>query len=265
MINNDERSYETPASIIQAPIGQLRSNVTAPRTRLISFLLSLLIFLKTTTMDITFNPPIGDSIQLETSFSLQTTLLHFTAELTVLDHNKLIQDHARIQLWSDLAQSDGEWGALDFTYQTQATEESSQISLGSTCPKLASEKVTLFLEVVAPLPMGRNSHFSFTYRIFYPSGDIQWLGPFGQNGSLSFERSDHDLHNFGLHSWTFDKSRMAHVYEVKEPVAGGTLVVAKVRDVSNYCVRAMGPTRCLYLLNICARIYLISILVSFPT
>ena len=211
------------------------------------------------TMDIAFNPPIGDSIQLEISFALQTALLHFTAELSALDHNKLIQDRARIQLWSDLAQSDGVWGALDFTYQTQVTEELSsyKISLGSTCPILANEKVTLSLEVVAPLPISRNPHFSFTYRIFYPSGNIQWLGPFGQNGSLSFERSDHDLHNnFGLHSWTFDKLRTAHIYEIKQPV--GTLVVAKVRDVCNYCVRAMGPTRYLYFLNICARIHLIS-------
>jgi hypothetical protein len=221
-------------------------------------------------MDITFNPPIGDSIQLEISFSLQTTLLHFTADLTLRDHNKLIQDHGHIQLWSDLphnGQSDGGWSALDLTYQTQATEElssSHKISLGSTCSNHASEeKVTLFLEVVVPLPMSRYSHFSFTYRIRYPSGDIQWLGPFGQNGSLSFERSDHYLHNFGLHSWTFDNLRMAHVYEVKQPVS--TLVVARVREVCNYCVRAIGPTRCLYLLNICARIHLISILVSFPT
>ena len=228
-------------------------------------------------MNIIFNPPIGDSIQLEISFSLQTALLHFTAELTAHDHNKLIRDRARIQLWSDLPHNvhsasdrDGGWGALDLTYQTQATEElssSHKISLGNTCPILASkEKVTLFLEVVAPLPMSRNPHFSFTYRILYPSGDIQWLGPFGQNGSLFFERSDHDLHKFGLHSsWTFNKLRMAHVYEVEQPVASGTLVVARVRDVCEYCVRAIGPTRCLYLLNICARIHLISILVSFPT
>lgn len=223
-------------------------------------------------MDITFNPPIGDSIQLETSFSLQTALLHFTAELPAHDHNKLIQDRARIQLWSDLPHngqslSDGGWGALDFMHQTQATEElssSHKVSLGSTCLIDASEeKATLFLDVVALLPMSRNLHFSFTYRIVYPSGDVQWLGPFGQNGSLSFERSDHDLHNFGLHSWTYDKLRMAHVYEVKQPV--GTLVVARVRDVCNYCVRAMGPTRCLYLLDICAQINLISILVSFAT
>ena len=228
----------------------------------------------TTAMDITFNPPIGDSIQLEISFSLQTALLHFTAELSAHDHNKLIQDRARIQLWSDLPHngqslSDSGWGALDLTYQTRAMEESSsseEISIGSTYPiHTSEEKVTLFLEVAAPLPMSRNPYFSFTYRIIYPSGDIQWLGSFGQNGSLSFERSDHDLHNFGLHSWTFDKSRMAHIYEVKQPVASGTLVVARIRDMCNYCVRAMGPTRCLYLLNICARIYLISILVSFPT
>ena len=220
-------------------------------------------------MNITFIPPIGDSISLEISFTLQTALLHFSAEISAHDHNKLIQDHACIQLWSDLPhndQSDGGWGALDFTYQKQATEEfssSHKISLGSTCPLLASEeKVTLFLEVVAPLPMSRIPHFSFTYRILYPSGHIKWLGPFGQNGTLSFKRSDHDLHNFGFHSWTYDKLRMAHVYEVKQPV--DTLVVARVRDVDNYCVRAIGPTRCLYLLNICARIYLISILVSFP-
>ena len=201
-------------------------------------------------MDIAFNPPIGESIQLETSLSSETALLHFTAELTAHDHNKLIQDHARIQLWSDLphnGQSDDGWGALDFTYQTQLEDESSsshKISLGSTCTILAGEKkVTLLLEVVAPLFMSRNPHFSFTYRILYPSGDIQWLGTFGRNGSLSFERSDHDLHNFGLDSWTFDKSRMARIYEIDQPVGTLPVVVARVRDVYNYCVRAVGPTR----------------------
>ena len=210
-------------------------------------------------MEITFNPPIGDSIQLETSLTSQAVLLHFTAELTVQHQNKLIQDRARIQLWSDLpyngqSLSDGGWGALDLMYQAEATEETSslrKISLGSTHPipiHTSEEKVTLFLHVTVPL---RTSHsFSFTYRIIYPSGDIKWLGAFGKNGSLSFERSYYDLRNFGLHSWTFDKSRMAHVYEVKQSVE--TLIVARVSDASNYRVRAIGPTRCLYLLDICA-------------
>jgi hypothetical protein len=218
-------------------------------------------------MHIIFNPPIGDSIQLETSLSSQTVLLHFTAELSAHDQNKLIQDRARIQLWSDLPHnaqslSEGGWGALDLAHQAQAEEEidsSHKISLSSTCPiHVIEEKVTLFLQVVAPVHTSRP--FSFTYRIIYPSGDIQWLGAFGQNGLLSFKHSDYDLCNFGLHSWNFDKSRMAHVYEIKQ-----TLIVARVRDVCNYRVRAIGLTRCLYLLNICARIHLTSILALFPT
>jgi hypothetical protein len=217
-------------------------------------------------MDIIFSPAIGDSIQVETTLSSQRILLHFTAELTARDQNKLIQDRARLQLWSDLPRddqslSDGEWGALDFPYGAQVTEEMSsshKIYLGNTYPIPAiGEKVTLFLQVVS-----RTSRpFSFTYRIIYPSGDIRWLGGFRQNGSLSFQRSDYDLRNFGLHSWTFDKSRMAHIYEVKQSV--GTLIVARVRDVYNYRVKAIGPTRCLHFLNVCARIHLISILASF--
>ncbi|KAF8799035.1 hypothetical protein BYT27DRAFT_7343375 [Phlegmacium glaucopus] len=191
-------------------------------------------------MDITFKPPIGSSIQLATSLSAQTALLHFTAELTPHDHDQLIEDRARIQLWSDLPHnsgqpsSDGGWGALDLTYhQAQSTEEIAY-------PVHDSEKkVTLFLEVVVALPMDCIPRFSFTYRIIYPSGNIKWLGAFGQNGSLSFERSDHDLPNFVLDSWTFNKSRMARVYEVKQ--SAGALDVARIKNLENYCVRALGP------------------------
>ena len=145
-------------------------------------------------MDITFNPSIGEPVQLATSLSAQTASLHFTAELTAHDHNKLIQDRARVQLWSDLSHngqslSDGGWGALDLTYQAQAQAMGEmsfhKVSLGSTYPIHASEKkVTLSLEVVVVLPTSHIPRFSFTYRIVYPSGDIQWLGAFGQNGSL---------------------------------------------------------------------------------
>jgi len=47
-------------------------------------------------------------------------------EIELLDsNNKLIQDRARVQLWSDLSHngqslSEGGWGALDLTYQAQA-------------------------------------------------------------------------------------------------------------------------------------------------
>lgn len=205
-------------------------------------------------MDIVFNPSIGDSVQLETSFSSQTAPLRFTAELTAHDHNELVQSCARIQLWSDIPHigqslSDGEWGALDLTHQAQEETSSYKVSLGST--HVSEEKVTWLLEVVAVLPMHRIPRFSFTYRIVYPSGDIKWLGAFGQNGSLSFERSDNDLRNFGLDSWTWDDSKMGYVYEVKQSV--GASGVAKVKDMFNYCVRAIGPTRCLDILNICAQ------------
>lgn len=228
-------------------------------------------FRTTTTMDIAFNPPIGECIQLAASPLSQTAPLHFTAELSAHDHDKLVQDRARIQLWSDLPHNgqssyDGGWGALDFTDQAQDMEEMSscKVSLGSTYPIHASEeKVTLFLEARVALPMGLIPRFSFTYRIVYPSGDIQWLGAFGQNGSLSFERSDHDLRDFGLDAWTFDKSKMARIYEVKQSV--GALDVASVKNVYDYCVRALGPTRYLYLLNIYAQYISYIILASFPT
>ena len=201
-------------------------------------------------MDIVFNPAIGDSIPLETSLTSKTAILHFTAELTAHDHNQLlIQDHARIQLWSDIPHTDGQslseggWSALDFTYKTQATKERSsshKILLGSPIHP-TEDKITLFLQVIVALPVNHIPPFSFTYRIVYSSGDIQWLGAFGQNGLLLFKRSDSDLQNLGLDSWTFDKSRMARIYEIKQPVAA--LGVARVRNVYNYCVRAIGPTR----------------------
>ncbi|KAH9937454.1 uncharacterized protein B0H18DRAFT_198376 [Fomitopsis serialis] len=82
----------------------------------------------------------------------------------------------------------GEWGAVPFTFHESRDEESGAghkvLSLPSPA-KVSATSLAVYAEL--PLRLGgyRSGHrFSFTYRLVYASGEVRWLGAFGQNGTL---------------------------------------------------------------------------------
>ena len=183
-----------------------------------------------TTMNIVFDPPIGQTIHVG-SLSTRPTVLVFTARLSPHDHDRLVRDGGRVQLWGDIpekGQSYGIWRALDFEASPDRADDEYVVSLGSS--PLASardqEKV-LFLVVCSP------ERFQFTYRILYPSGSVVWLGQYGRNTSMVFKESELKLVD-GLElkeGWTFNRPRRLHVLDKNQAGRSDILRFKNMDDI----------------------------------
>lgn len=110
------------------------------------------------------------------------------------------RDGTRVEMWTDLpAPGHGEtggWRALAFEYVGDSGD-AEKGGLVISCvaseriPSPAQEQTAAYATVSVPaglIPEG--SMFSFTYRVVYSSGHVQWLGAYGQNGILEFAKRD---------------------------------------------------------------------------
>ncbi|KAJ7785961.1 hypothetical protein B0H16DRAFT_11799 [Mycena metata] len=141
-------------------------------------------------MDIEFTPPLGETVHCHVSSSQtrkqsSSVRLHFTATLS----NQIAS--GRLQVWSDIpgnGRHSGEWGETDFRL-APPLPVNKDVAAFSLLPDHDSDatgrNITLTADFVLPTSHGR--HFSFTYRMLYPSGEIKWLGQYGQNGTLVLE------------------------------------------------------------------------------
>lgn len=200
-------------------------------------------------MHILFNPPIGQTLPISVPFQ-HLVQLHFTAVLSSCDHTKLKQSRAKVQLWSDILQEGpaaDEWGELDFIddHPDEPVDASA-----SRIPTMRTTVVDLtngtgasldpsILSLYCTVPFSGRLRVSFTYRIVYPSGEIRWLGQFGQNGVLVLGQTDPHL---VLHEAWEVGGGASYVCNMRErPVEG--LGVARLEDPSDYVVWAIGADR----------------------
>jgi len=186
-------------------------------------------------MLITFNPPIGDTIRIARPalFPLsQPIVLHFTARLSAHDYNDLVQQEARVELWSDLPRDqESGWGKLEFS------ESRNDSALDSSSQMQDNQVKTLDISVSIPAATSATCRFSFTYRITYASGHITWLGAFGQDGLLIFE---HNV-DYGLvlrQGWHEDDTQESWIFEIPEGIS--STAVANVKNPSNFRILALG-------------------------
>ena len=160
-------------------------------------------------VNIAFTPALGDAIQVPISDccdELDTVAVRFAAVLGHHEYRQAMDGHLKIQLWSDIASPDVQgWRAYDFkalssrsSSQLQDEEGtplsaigggqliqlagvSSSSQIGRTAPLNLSDGGQR-LEASVPVSVRNARNFSFTYRIVYSSGHIEWLGTYGHNG-----------------------------------------------------------------------------------
>ncbi|KAG6815863.1 hypothetical protein H0H87_010719, partial [Tephrocybe sp. NHM501043] len=161
-------------------------------------------------MSIVFHPAL-DSSNVILVDSLPA-VLNFTATLSSVEYESLRSEGGRIQLWSDMPVEGGQsprgvWASCDFGFNMSAGDNTLDLthamSLGSQSVDNPSPRNSVMgVKIIVPLLDNEQSRFSFTYRIQYPSGEIRWLGEFGKDGALVFERTA--AHNsLGLYAgWT---------------------------------------------------------------
>ncbi|KAJ3917769.1 hypothetical protein F5877DRAFT_44002, partial [Lentinula edodes] len=99
----------------------------------------------------------------------------------------------KVQVWSNLPlglgrRNEGEWGEIDLHEADEpasvGSSDDSQISLVALEDVKAKAENLLFAICSVPFSGSSDDYYSFTYRIVYPSGEIHWLGQFGQNGMV---------------------------------------------------------------------------------
>jgi hypothetical protein len=198
-------------------------------------------------MDITFTPSLANQIciSIPPVHSSSTTVLNFTATLSRTWHAQLIRDSAKLQLWSDVSSDaeklhSSEWRAFDF--QTPAYPDSTTASL-IPINTLAHERnnsqhdTLLSLQLRVP---SRKSSFSFTYRLVHPTGEIRWLGQYGQNGSIVLEPSQVDSKFIFHEGWSIKNGGYTWTHGGKVVDA---LEVARLSSPSNYFIQSIGRER----------------------
>jgi hypothetical protein len=119
-------------------------------------------------MTITFAPALGETIDISAPSSI---FIDFEAILS-----RPLKQGERLQLWSNLptpSLSPGSWGAQDLLPRDGLPQT---LALRANCPLELEQDST-------------SQKFSFTYRIVRPSGQIEWLGQYGQNGRIVVHRN----------------------------------------------------------------------------
>ncbi|PFH49209.1 hypothetical protein AMATHDRAFT_41709 [Amanita thiersii Skay4041] len=132
-------------------------------------------------MRIIFTPAIAETIHVspvvlatQTSSSVS---LRFTASIRNSDYDLFCRQGAKLQLWSNCpCQVGSGWGEHDFTEHPG-------------CNVSKDDNALLVLLHPVLLPPGIDElTFLYTYRICHPSGNIEWLGNYGRNGSFIIHR-----------------------------------------------------------------------------
>ena len=152
---------------------------------------------KSLDMQVTFSPALGETVPLVVRPAKPDVSLNVIFKATFdssasYEHAK--SQNTRVEMWTDLpveGQANSGWGAVPFTFGTSRCEALEEHRKAVCLPSpvgehiMEEERCVVYAKVALRLGnLADNQRFSFTYRLVHASGGIQWLGAFGQNGTL---------------------------------------------------------------------------------
>ncbi|TRM60157.1 hypothetical protein BD626DRAFT_571937 [Schizophyllum amplum] len=191
-------------------------------------------------MRIAFNPALGATTCVAVPSLNGDAHMRLLATLGDNEYAELKKLGAIVQAWSDMpggGRCAGQWGELDFVEIDAAPAvDENALSLAPPAEEspAAAPTHTLALPLVVPLA-GRAMEFSFTYRLLYPSGQVRWLGQYGNNGKLVVERSEPAIDLEG--AWEGDAE---NAVLDRSSGADAGLVIARLRKQTDYEVCSIG-------------------------
>lgn len=152
------------------------------------------------------------------------------------EEEKEADDSYEIQVWTN-ATPKGEWLAIPFKAPPKENELPNGphiLNLSSTASLSSPISTPEQIELSAPLRIANDtSHrftYSYTYRLVYASGRIEWLGAFGSDGKFEIIPEGLDYFNEG-YGWieTFGREGpTGKVFTVGQSVAAGSFNVRGV-------------------------------------
>ncbi|TFK76826.1 hypothetical protein BDN72DRAFT_890632 [Pluteus cervinus] len=178
-------------------------------------------------MHITFCPAIGETLHLPPT-TQKSAQLRFTADLSKVDYETLVQQDAVIQLWTDISVPDssaGAWNSIDFSVEStySAGDNDDETLVTSPNPTMSSETHDMVhLSLCLPVSSSFSTQFSYTYRLVYPGRRISWLGQYGQNGAIHLDRMpqlnlvDGWAELNGEHMWKGSPTEVAQIHRLHD-------------------------------------------------
>ena len=148
-------------------------------------------------MQVTFSPALGETVPLvvhsaKLDVPLDVTFKATFGSPTSYEHAEM--HNTRVEMWTDLpveGRANDGWSAVPFTFEASQSGAHGELGRVICLPSPAGESTAGSERCVAyakvALRAGSftdNQRFSFTYRLVHASGHIQWLGAFGQDGTL---------------------------------------------------------------------------------
>ncbi|KAI0961194.1 hypothetical protein AcV7_000361 [Taiwanofungus camphoratus] len=159
-------------------------------------------------MQLTFFPALGETahVSIPPRTSARQGSMQELVFRAVFDsrasYDQAQRDGVKVEMWTDLpadGRASGEWGAVSFNKHEHEEPSNPESGAGHTTLSLLSserrdtsgweqDEYAFYASLSLWLHDSSPARFSFTYRLVYPSGEIQWLGTFGWNGQLVIER-----------------------------------------------------------------------------
>ncbi|KAJ6604305.1 hypothetical protein DFH09DRAFT_1354087 [Mycena vulgaris] len=195
-------------------------------------------------MLITFSPALGETLHVSANGTRKSTVqLHFAATILFpADYEHIASGRVKLQVWSDIpasGRSSGDWGEAEFRPVQFNSPHDQGFSL---VPDKKRDEIRTTLTVTFSVPLSAQ-HFSFTYRLVYPTGDIKWLGQYGQNGTLVLDRTDSEPVLLG-EGWVPTDNGAYRRDSGGSPVQG--LEVARLSHPADHTAYAMVESSFLY-------------------
>ncbi|KAJ3783799.1 hypothetical protein GGU10DRAFT_272735, partial [Lentinula aff. detonsa] len=151
----------------------------------------------------------------------------------------------KVQVWSDISlggKNEGEWGEIDL-HEVPSVLESSNDSQAKISLGLDDrvDKPENLLSVICSVPFARSSHYSFTYRVVYSSGEIKWLGQFGRNGTVHIDATSKNTSGIVFEEGLVEKTA-PFVWSTRGKQVED-LLIAEVAHPEDWSIWAVGKNR----------------------
>ena len=152
-------------------------------------------------MHLTFSPALGQTTTVKIAPSSacdagQTQTIVFKATFESREtYRQARKDRVKVELWTDFpvpGRVQGEWGPIAFEYPPDDVEtlptESSSRTFSLRPEDEPGLNTAVYLHLRGPFQDRVGLQFSFTYRLKFPSGRVEWLGDYGSNGLVTIQR-----------------------------------------------------------------------------
>lgn len=197
-------------------------------------------------MNLIFSPALSGSTSQPVCLAYSNTVeICFTATLPSADYAQLQRDGGKVQCWSDLptpGRTGNDWGEIDFIEGPPASAGASVSLLRGPGVDVQIGQRVLYLPISVDFQLASSKTFHYTYRIQYASGDVKWLGAYGENGSITLQPDLEDT-RMAMKSQGWRREDTGKLIWDTHGATVENVTIARLAQREDWTVRAAGSER----------------------